>query len=135
METANQKKNRLLGEPYGTATSRLRKILLFDFAQKLNKDICYRCGSRIELLREFSIEHTIAWQSADNPREVFFDISQIAFSHLSCNIGAAYRPTKVYESAAKRQIANTKRKYTDPQRYKRHLEYKRGWYKRKKLEV
>ena len=91
METSNQKKNRLLGEPYGTATSRLRKMLLFEMAQALGRDRCYRCNFRIETLEEFSIEHTVPWQGAKSPKETFFDLSKIAFSHIKCNVSAGTR--------------------------------------------
>lgn len=98
MESPNQKKNRLLGEPYGTATNRLRKMLLFDFAKRLNEDNCYRCGVKIIFLDDFSIEHTVAWQGTENPQETFFDLSKIAFSHLKCNAAAGLRHTGVRKS-------------------------------------
>jgi hypothetical protein len=98
METSNQKKNRLLGEPYGTATSRLRKMLLFDMARRLKEDICFRCGKIIQTLEEFSIEHTIPWQGTENPKEAFFDIEKIAFSHLVCNSGAGLRYTGIKDT-------------------------------------
>jgi hypothetical protein len=85
-ETSNQIKTRLLGEPYGTATGRLRKVLMFEMAKRLDEDICYRCKYKIESVDEFSIEHTVSWQGASNPKEVFFDTSKIGFSHLICNI-------------------------------------------------
>lgn len=88
METDNQKRARLLGEPFGTATSRLRKMLMFDMAKRLDEDKCYRCGVKIETLEEFSIEHTVSWQGNENPRETFFDLSKISYSHLSCNSSA-----------------------------------------------
>lgn len=91
METANQKKNRLLGEPYGTATNKLRKLLLFEMAKRLDEDSCYRCGIKIIFVDDFSIEHTVAWQGTKNPKETFFDTAKIAFSHLKCNSGAGQR--------------------------------------------
>jgi hypothetical protein len=94
-ETSNQKKNRLLGEPYGTATSRLRKMLLFDMATRLDEAWCYRCSYRILTIEEFSIEHTIPWQGTENPRETFFDITKIKFSHLFCNSSAAYKKSRL----------------------------------------
>lgn len=91
METQSQKRNRLLGEPYGTATSKLRKMLLFDMAKRLNEDKCFRCGVAIDSIEDFSIEHTVSWQGASNPKEAFFDIAKIAFSHLKCNSSAGLR--------------------------------------------
>lgn len=124
METPNQKKNRLLGEPYGTATNRLRKMLLFDFAKRCGEDICYRCKTRIETIEEFSIEHTIPWQGTANPREAFFDLSKITFSHLSCNVGAGEKRYKVYNSLREGKIAAKARARADPIRYHRELDLK-----------
>ena len=98
MENSNQKKNRLLGEPYGTATSRLRKMLMFDMAKKIGMDTCYRCGNKIETLELFSIEHTISWQGAQNPKETFFDLEKIAFSHNPCNTGAGEKHKGIRDS-------------------------------------
>jgi hypothetical protein len=98
METSNEKKNRLLGEPYGTATNRLRKMLLFDLVRKVGLDYCFRCGYRIETIEEFSIEHTIPWQGAENPKEAFFDLEHIAYSHSKCNSGAGLRYSGVRKS-------------------------------------
>jgi hypothetical protein len=124
METSNQKKNRLLGEPYGTATNRLRKMLLFDFAKRCGEDICYRCGTRIETIGEFSIEHTIPWQGTPNPKETFFDLAKIAFSHLSCNVGAGEKRYKVYNSPQETKKAAKARARNDPARYRRELDLK-----------
>ena len=82
---SNRIKAEILGMPFGTASGRLRKLLLFDFAQKLNKDICFKCGNRIDNVEDFSIEHITTWQNSDSPIKTFFDIENIAFSHLKCN--------------------------------------------------
>lgn len=34
------------------------------------------------------IEHKIPWLDSDKPKELFFDLENIGFSHLSCNIKA-----------------------------------------------
>jgi len=98
METSNEKKNRLLGMPYGTATSKLRKIIMFAMAKQLHVDNCYRCGNQIETLEEFSIEHIKSWQGAENPKEAFFDIANISFSHLHCNVAAGLKHKGIRES-------------------------------------
>lgn len=85
MTRGNENKNKALGMPYGTATSKLRKILLFDFSEKLGLRDCYRCGKHIDTLSEFSIEHKVSWLYSENPVETFFDITKIGFSHLICN--------------------------------------------------
>lgn len=88
---SNKRKDDLLGEPHGTAGSKLRKRLLFKFVKLAGADRCYRCGLQIERVEDLSIEHTESWQLAASPRESFFDLEKIAFSHLQCNVGAAKR--------------------------------------------
>jgi len=85
----NENKYKLLGEPHGTAVAKLKKSLLFKFVKELNLDTCFRCGEKIDDISNFSIEHKIDWQSAKNPIETFYDLDNIAFSHLKCNIVSA----------------------------------------------
>lgn len=82
---ANEKKTKKLGMNPGTASARLKKSIMFDLASQLDLTWCYRCGARIETPAEFSIEHKISWLDSDNPNKLFFDLDNIAFSHLSCN--------------------------------------------------
>lgn len=77
-------KQKQLGMPYGTATNRLRKIILFDFIKRCNEDWCFKCGVRILNLEDLSIEHKIPW--LHNSSELFWDLSNIAFSHIWCNV-------------------------------------------------
>lgn len=95
----NKLKATLLGMPHGTAAGRLRKMLLFKCVQELGKNICFRCGEVIEDERTLSIEHITSWQLSETPKETFFDLDNIAFSHLKCNVGAAPRPTSRCRSA------------------------------------
>lgn len=88
MDKSNQNKYDLLGIPFGTAMNQLRKNIMFDMMKQLNKDICFRCGEKIETVKDFSIEHKKAWQQDRNPKESFYDLNNITFSHLKCNIGA-----------------------------------------------
>jgi hypothetical protein len=89
----NDKKAIQLGMPIGTASNRLRKSIIFMLLKKLNLNFCFQCGGEIESEKELSIEHKIPWLDSENPIEKFFDLENIAFSHLDCNIGAA-RKTK-----------------------------------------
>jgi hypothetical protein len=98
---SNLRKDVLLGEPHGTANSRLRKLLLFKYVQLAGHDTCYRCGQKIERVDDFSVEHTHSWQSADDPRAVFFDLDRIAFSHLKCNVAAGARGTIVKQACSR----------------------------------
>lgn len=99
---------------YGAATSRLRKSLLFSMAQRLGEDVCYRCGLKIENENVFSIEHKESWLYSDNPIKMFFSLENISFSHISCNVRASIRPTKVYNSSLEKKRAETKRYWANP---------------------
>lgn len=79
----NRKQSQQLSMPYGTACARLRKILLFDLLVRHDENICFRCEFRIESVSELSIEHKQPW--LDVSADLFWDLSNIAFSHLRCN--------------------------------------------------
>lgn len=89
-----EKKNKQLGMPLGTASARLRKKILFSLIKECGKNVCYQCGKPIETEEELSIEHKIPWLDSNNPKELFFSIDNIAFSHLRCNC-AARRETDI----------------------------------------
>lgn len=91
---SNQKKSEQLGMSYGKANNILKKNLLFSFAQKTNMDKCFQCGEKIESIDNFSIEHKKAWLDSENPKDLFFDLDNIAFSHTKCNFGARRKPEK-----------------------------------------
>ena len=82
---SNEDKSALLGLNFSTATQRLRKLILWSIVRETNRDICFRCSQRIESVDDLSIEHKQPWQSAPDPRTAFFDLNNIAFSHLWCN--------------------------------------------------
>lgn len=92
----NEKKTDQLGIPYGTASHKLRKALMFSMAKELKKDICLHCKVAIENIDEFSIDHIVPWLDSNNPKELFYDLSNIAFSHIKCNISKARKPLKKY---------------------------------------
>jgi hypothetical protein len=79
----NVKKAETLGMPHGTATNRLRKQLLFKYVCLAGDNICYKCKNIIELIDDLSIEHIKPWEGRS--AELFWDLSNIAFSHISCN--------------------------------------------------
>jgi len=85
---SNNKKRNQLGMSVGKANNILKKNLLFSLVQKLGLDFCYRCGKKIETVDEFSVEHKVNWLDSENPIELFFDLGNIDFSHIKCNIGA-----------------------------------------------
>jgi hypothetical protein len=77
------KDDELLGKPYANCVHKLRKMLLFAVIQRLGQDVCYRCGCKILLLDELSIDHKKPWRGVS--ADLFWDLENIAFSHLRCN--------------------------------------------------
>lgn len=80
--------------PFGTAMGRLRKILLFEQLKKHGEHVCFKCSKFIETVEELSVEHKQPWLHVSP--ELFWDIDNIAFSHLKCN--KPDRPYKMSES-------------------------------------
>lgn len=87
--TANALKTVELGMAFGTAMHRLRKLVLFALLQKYDEDTCCRCGQSIESADELSMEHKEPWLGVDPA--LFWDLDNIGFSHLVCNIRSARR--------------------------------------------
>ena len=77
---SNRKGIETLGMPIGTASHRLRKILLFQQLKKHKENICVRCGLEIETVEELSVEHIKPWEGIS--AELFWDLDNIAFSHM-----------------------------------------------------
>ena len=84
----NDKKAEQLGMPIGTASNKLKKEILFSLLEKYNENYCFQCKQKIESSDVLSIEHKIPYLDSDKPKELFFDLNNIAFSHLTCNVGA-----------------------------------------------
>jgi hypothetical protein len=72
-----------LGMPFGTAQNKLRKSIMFKYVKMVGHDICFKCGVAIDDLDELSIEHKLPWLGRDT--NLFWDLDNIAFSHLRCN--------------------------------------------------
>lgn len=89
---------------FGTANGKLKKLLLFNFVKLANLDTCFRCGQKIRSLNEFSVDHKEPWLNAEKPVETFFDIGNVAYSHLKCNTKVARRPNKKYDTKEERLI-------------------------------
>lgn len=77
-----------LSRSYSDAKHQLRKRILFTLVVETGRDICFQCGERIVNVDDFSIEHKEPWRSAASPETAFFDLENIAFSHLRCNVKA-----------------------------------------------
>lgn len=123
------KKNNQLGMNYSTASGRLVKDIIFNFINKTNNNFCFHCNK--EMSRDnFSVEHKIPWLDSKNPTELFFDLNNIAFSHMFCNFSKARKVNKLSEEdklksrtrtlELKRQRARNN--YTTENRRKKYLE-------------
>jgi hypothetical protein len=84
---ANNKSSRILGMPFGTACHKLRKLVLFNLAQKLSENVCFRCRKEILTVEDFTIDHKEAWRNKG--AQLFWDLNNIAFSHSYCNLPTA----------------------------------------------
>jgi hypothetical protein len=81
---ANRKAVETLGMPQGTASNRLRKMLLFRQLKKHNENTCVRCGKEIETVDELSVEHIKPWEGIS--ADLFWNLDNVAFSHMKCNV-------------------------------------------------
>lgn len=98
-----------LGMNPGTASHRLVKDLLYDFVIKAGHK-CHRCGKEMDR-ENFSIEHIEPWLHSPDPVALFFDISNIAYSHLRCNAAAGRRPNQIHADAKERSRVQFARYY------------------------
>jgi hypothetical protein len=92
---SNNKKNEQLEMPYGTARNKLNKAIMFEMMKRCNMDICHQCGNKIENVDELSVEHKTPWLDSGKAIELFFNLENIAFSHLSCNCAASRKVVTV----------------------------------------
>lgn len=129
LDNSKAKKCQQLGMDPGTVSNRLRKALLFDLVQALGRDTCFHCHLSIENVEEFSIEHKEPWLDSEDPTGLFFNLDNIAFSHLRCNVAASRSPHQKYftdeeKLEARRRIRREgmKRNYSTE---KRRLKFKR----------
>ncbi len=127
MNKNNKKKNDQLGQPFGTACNKLRKQIMFSLLalQGLNK--CFKCSRDILDIAELSIEHKEPWLDSEDPKTKFFDLNNIAFSHLKCNISSSRKPNKYSVEADRLNAIRTstresmRRSYTSEKRREKYL--------------
>ncbi len=81
--SSNEKKAATLGMPHGTATSKLRKNIMFSLLCRLEENNCYRCKQKIGSVDELSVEHKKPWEGIS--ADLFWDLENITFSHIRCN--------------------------------------------------
>ena len=113
MSTANIKKGKQLGMSFGAACNKLRKELMFSMAKNLNKLTCFRCKKEIKTIKEFSIDHRKKWLDSKNPYELFFDLDNIAFAHLTCNIRAQRKKPQKYPNKNGKAWCSNCKKYVE----------------------
>lgn len=87
------KKQNQLGMSTGKARSILVKKLMFNMLCRLDLNQCFVCKKEM-LLENFSIEHKMPWLDSEMPGELYFDLDNITFSHLSCNSSITCRNGK-----------------------------------------
>lgn len=85
MSSSNSRKTKALGMPLGTAAHKLRKSILFKYVVMAGDNVCFKCGELIRTEGELSIEHKNPWLYAKDSVQTFFDLDNIAFSHIQCN--------------------------------------------------
>lgn len=116
------KKQLQLGMNPSTAAGRLVKDLLWNFVKTTGQDACCKCGEPMS--REtFSIEHVTPWLDSDDPVGLYFDLTNIRYSHLRCNISTARQTrTKVPPEITLKRSRDRRREAYDPaqrsERYK-----------------
>lgn len=82
------KKKMQLGMNPSTASGRLVKDVLWKLIQQTGQSNCCKCGEPMSR-DTFSIEHVTPWLDSDDPVGLYFNLDNVAFSHLSCNISDA----------------------------------------------
>ena len=70
-----------LGMPVGTAEKHLRKDIIHELARQLGKNLCCRCGLEIEEPKDLAVIHVQDWE---DDSDLFWDLTNIAFSHTAC---------------------------------------------------
>ena len=88
----SDKKTLQLGMNPSTASGRLVKDLLWHFISTTTDALCCKCNQPLER-STFSVEHIEPWLDSDDPVGNYFNISNIGFSHLRCNIADVRRKT------------------------------------------
>ena len=126
---AKKKKREQLGMDDSTASHKLRKLILFSLVQQTARDVCFRCQTKIETIEDLSIEHKTPWLDSNNPIGAFFDLNNIAFSHLKCNIADRRKPNKKYFTEGELKAANQSR-WRDSKRRNYSSEARRAKYLR-----
>lgn len=113
---SKEKRSSQLGMSVSTARAKLVMDLLYYMVMTHSSGTCARCG---ELLTRdsFTIDHMDPWLDSDDPFHKYFDVSNIQYSHLSCNSRASRRPHKKYFTEEEIKSASLEK----GKRYRRNL--------------
>jgi hypothetical protein len=80
-------------EGNGTRVSGTNRTIFY-LLSTIKHTKCYRCKQELSA-EDLSIDHIQDWFNSENPKEMFFDLENIAFSHLRCNMSARKTSSKV----------------------------------------
>jgi hypothetical protein len=75
--------------PFGTASHRLRVLVMFSLIQRLGENRCAKCSETIVSADDLSIEHIVPWEGVS--ATLFWNLDNIAFSHRACNRPIRFR--------------------------------------------
>lgn len=81
-------------------------------------DICFRCKEKIDSVDDFSIDHKDPWLHSTDPKKLFFDLENVAFSHEKCNYKHRKRATKSKNKHGYQGVFYEKRLKANPWRAK-----------------
>lgn len=101
------KKNEQLGMHASTAQNRLVKDILWKLLIDTEQTACCKCGKPM-CRKTFSIEHIVPWLDSADPVGLFFDLENISFSHLRCNLADARKTNKWEDQEAYQEYARQK---------------------------
>lgn len=90
----NSKRDKIysqLNMSFSKASYLLKKQLFYSLLKQKQLHICYRCNNEISNCKELSIDHIEDWLSSANPKFSFYNLDNLAYSHLTCNIKAQKR--------------------------------------------
>ena len=68
---------------FSTAVRQLNRLIILHLLKQSKLNYCFRCKEEIVSVAELSIDHKIDW--LDNDPLLFWDMQNIAYSHLTCN--------------------------------------------------
>jgi hypothetical protein len=122
-----QLKNEQLGMNHATATHILRANIMFDLIQRLKLDVCFRCGELIHSPRDLSFDHKHDWLNSTDPKGLFFDLQNVAFSHKRCNKPRHKMLSKVIGQSGYKGVSYDKAHPSKP--WTAHLFYQGKGYK------